>query len=125
MVISILVIYCCQSNQPQTQWLMIIIIVYLFAHDSTTWVGLGGDSLIYSLRFPLGLEGTKRLLQLQVFSAGMAEVTGSWPDPSLCLFMWTLHGVSLDFHVNDRKWLDILHGGWLLQSAEVKAFRPF
>lgn len=55
MHILILFIYGCKLDYPKTQWLIIIITIYLFAHDSAVWAAVGGDGCLYSICYLLQL----------------------------------------------------------------------
>lgn len=68
----------------------------------------------------LRLEYPGWLLQLHVFSAGMGEATGGWPN----IYLLSMQ-LGLSYNMMDSEQLDFFHDERLLQSAKVSGFRPF
>lgn len=90
-------IYCYKSNHPKTQWLKIIIILYLFAHDFSVWAVLAGDKLLFYV-VSFGTRISKKASSVAcIFCWDGWNNWGLAKHPSF--FMRTFHVASFGFHI--------------------------
>ena len=104
-----------QIKPPKTQWL--IVIIYLFAHDSAIWAYFSGDSL-----FLLCVTSVGTRISKMASSVTCLLIWDGWGlAKHLPLFIWTLQVVSLGFHIIGQIQSSRTSYTWWLASPKCKS----